>query len=67
MHTADKLHLAYGQPRTLSLWLRMHSADVAKIKSLEISFPFKVRNNMLHHTIQINHQLDATISPVFLP
>jgi hypothetical protein len=22
---------------------------------------------MLHHTIQINHQLDATISPVFLP
>jgi len=27
----------------------------------------KVCKSMHHHTIQINHQLDATISPVYYP
>ena len=28
---------------------------------------FKVRRSVHHQTIQINHQLDATISPVYYP
>jgi len=26
---------------------------------------FKVCKSVYHHTIQINHQLDATVSPVY--
>ena len=31
------------------------------------SLKFKVCKSVHHHTIQINHQLDATISPVYYP
>jgi hypothetical protein len=34
---------------------------------LNIKNELKVCKSMHHHTIQINHQLDATISPVYYP
>ena len=32
-----------------------------------VTYKFKVCKSALHHTIQINHQLDATISRVYYP
>jgi hypothetical protein len=30
-------------------------------------FKFKFCKSVRHHTIQVNHQLDATVSPVYYP
>jgi hypothetical protein len=53
--------LLYKQPRILEC-----ACYVARIDELEI-IKFKVCKSVHHHTIQIKHQLDATVSPVYYP
>ena len=37
------------------------------MSGLEHTFKFKICKSVHHHTIQMNQQLDATISPVYYP
>ena len=44
------------------VYMQFHTTVMANLL-----FKFQVCKSVRHHTIQINHQLDATISPVYHP